>query len=108
MNQLDARRAARQQLVSEDAFDTQAQALARGMWFRGGGGRQPPGALPPGFSPMRTRLLFTNREGVDAFVRSSAEGPPCCAWAACACSTRTPSGRALDKVLADSQEALAA
>jgi len=24
-------------------------------------------------SPMRTRLLFTNREGVDAFVRSERE-----------------------------------
>lgn len=73
MQQLDARRAANQ-FTKEDAFDTQVQGFQRGMWFDV--------TLDAGtlircrlswVSPMRTRLLFTNRDGYDAFVRSERE-----------------------------------
>ena len=73
MQQLDARRAATQ-FSSEDAFDTEVQGFQRGMWFDV--------TLEAGtqircrlswVSPMRTRLLFTNRDGYDAFVRSERE-----------------------------------
>jgi hypothetical protein len=73
MQQLDERRAARQ-FGSLDTFDAQAQALQRGMWFDV--------SIETGthircrlswVSPMRTRLLFTNRDGFDAFVRSERE-----------------------------------
>jgi hypothetical protein len=73
MQQLDDRRAARQ-LGSQDNFDAQAQSFKRGMWFDV--------SIEQGthircrlswVSPMRTRLLFTNRDGFDAFVRSERE-----------------------------------
>ncbi len=73
MQQLDERRAARQ-FGSVDNYDAQAQSFQRGMWFDV--------SLEKGtrirsrlswVSPMRTRLLFTNRDGFDAFVRSERE-----------------------------------
>lgn len=110
MSQLDARRAARQQLVSEDAFDTQAQALVRGMWFEVevDGARQVRCRLS-WVSPMRTRLLFTNREGVDAFVRSEREVAAMLRMGRMrVLDSEAIVGRALDRVLSDSHEALAA
>lgn len=73
LQQLDERRAARQ-FGAIDTFDTQAQAFQRGMWFdvimeEGARVR----CRLSWVSPMRTRLLFTNREGFDAFVRSERE-----------------------------------
>ena len=73
MQQLDERRAARQ-FSTQDNFDAQAQSFKRGMWFDV--------SIEQGthircrlswVSPMRTRLLFTNRDGFDAFVRSERE-----------------------------------
>jgi hypothetical protein len=73
MQQLDERRAARQ-FGAQDNFDAQAQSFKRGMWFDV--------SIEQGthircrlswVSPMRTRLLFTNRDGFDAFVRSERE-----------------------------------
>ena len=73
LQQLDERRATRQ-FGAVDTFDAQAQAFQRGMWFDV--------AIEQGthircrlswVSPMRTRLLFTNRDGFDAFVRSERE-----------------------------------
>ncbi len=73
LQQLDERRAARQ-FGALDTFDAQAQSFQRGMWFDV--------AIEQGthirsrlswVSPMRTRLLFTNRDGFDAFVRSERE-----------------------------------
>lgn len=110
MNQLDARRAARQQLVSEDAFDEQAQKLARGMWFEVelDGSRQVRCRLS-WVSPMRSRLLFTNREGVDAFVRSEREVAAMLRMGRMRVLDQDAIvARALDKVLADNQEALVA
>jgi len=73
MQKLDARLAA--QLSGEgDEFDTLAQSLARGAWFDFDfeTGTQHRCRLS-WVSPMRTRLLFTNRDGFDAFVRSERE-----------------------------------
>jgi len=73
LQQLDERRAARQ-FAAIDTFDAQAQSFQRGMWFEV--------AIEEGVrvrcrlswvSPMRSRLLFTNRDGFDAFVRSERE-----------------------------------
>lgn len=73
MQQLDERRAARQ-FSAQDNYDAQAQSFKRGMWFDV--------SIEQGthircrlswVSPMRTRLLFTNRDGFDAFVRSERE-----------------------------------
>lgn len=73
LQQLDERRAARQ-FGAIDTFDAQAQGFQRGMWFDV--------SIEQGtrircrlswVSPMRTRLLFTNRDGFDAFVRSERE-----------------------------------
>ena len=110
MDQLDARRAARQQLVSEDAFDAQAQALVRGMWFEVemDGQRQVRCRLS-WVSPMRTRLLFTNREGVDAFVRSEREVAAMLRMGRMHVLEQDAIvGRALDKVMAQAEQALAA
>ena len=57
-----------------DDFDASAQLLTRGVWFA----VAEPDATPhrcrlSWVSPMRTRFLFTNREGFDAFVRSERE-----------------------------------
>jgi len=73
MQQLDARRAATQ-FALEDGFDTQVQGFQRGMWFdiTLEAGAQVRCRLS-WVSPMRTRLLFTNREGYEAFVRSERE-----------------------------------
>jgi len=73
MTELDQRRATK--LVGHlDDYDDMAHGLARGQWFDFVG----PNAAQhrcrlSWVSPMRTRLLFTNREGFDAFVRSERE-----------------------------------
>ncbi|MBC7619628.1 MAG: DUF1631 family protein [Candidatus Saccharibacteria bacterium] len=74
IKQLDERRAARQILDDDDSFDTISQGLKRGMWFdleieKGTRAR----CRLTWESPLRTRLLFTNRDGFDAFVRSERE-----------------------------------
>ncbi len=77
MQALDQRRATQltvQDPSAMDDFDASAQLLTRGVWFE----VAEPGATPhrcrlSWVSPMRTRFLFTNREGFDAFVRSERE-----------------------------------
>ena len=70
---LDARRA-RPVQTEFDEFDQQANALTRGQWFdfieeQGAVRRYRLGWV----SPQRTRMLFTNGEGFEAFVRSERE-----------------------------------
>ena len=57
-----------------DEFDAMAQTFNRGAWFDhvNETGKQHRCRLS-WISPMRTRLLFTNRDGFDAFVRSELE-----------------------------------
>lgn len=77
MQALDERRAgklAEQDAEQMDDFDASAQLLTRGVWFE----KVPPETPPfrcrlSWVSPMRTRFLFTNREGFDAFVLSERE-----------------------------------
>ena len=70
---LDAR-VAQAQTDPKDALLRNAQALNRGMWFDYlNDHSQLHRCRLSWISPKRTRLLFTNREGFDAFVRSERE-----------------------------------
>ncbi|WP_168224776.1 DUF1631 family protein [Rhodoferax aquaticus] len=70
---LEQRRAAKL-AQSRDSFDGLAQSLQRGTWFDFAAPGEPLHRCRLSWvSPMRTRLLFTNRDGFDAFVRSERE-----------------------------------
>lgn len=70
---LDRRRAGSVSNAADD-FDRRAKELARGTWFEVytalGEARR---YRLTWVSPMRTRLLFTNRDGYEAFVKNEAE-----------------------------------
>ena len=73
MNELEQRRSG-QLAGSVDDFDVMAQSFTRGLWFDFMlDERTQHRCLLSWVSPMRTRLLFTNRDGFDAFVRSERE-----------------------------------
>ncbi len=109
MQQLDERRAARQ-FSAQDNFDAQAQSFKRGMWFDV--------SIQQGthircrlswVSPMRTRLLFTNRDGFDAFVRSEREVSAMLRLGRMrALDNEAIVGRALDKIMVGGDMQLAA
>ncbi len=109
MQQLDERRAARQ-FNALDNFDSLAQSFKRGMWFDV--------SIEQGthircrlswVSPMRTRLLFTNREGFDAFVRSEREVSAMLRNGRMrVLDNEAIVGRALDKIMVGSDMQLAA
>jgi hypothetical protein len=71
------RRAARlsvHDFATQDTYDESAQLLSRGVWFEVALEADTPYRCRLSWvSPMRTRFLFTNREGFDAFVRSERE-----------------------------------
>ncbi|MEY4882575.1 MAG: hypothetical protein RIS34_429 [Pseudomonadota bacterium] len=70
---LDQRRE-RNMAGQADEFDAMAQSFTRGTWFDCVTDDQKRHHCRLTWvSPMRTRLLFTNREGFDAFVRSERE-----------------------------------
>lgn len=77
MEALDLRRAAQlsvHDLAAQDSYDANAQLLSRGVWFEVTLEAGTPYRCRLSWvSPMRTRFLFTNREGFDAFVRSERE-----------------------------------
>lgn len=77
MQALDERRAiklAEQDQSQMDEFDANAQLLTRGVWFEKVSPDTPPFRCRLSWvSPMRTRFLFTNREGFDAFVLTERE-----------------------------------
>ena len=73
IEELDQRRAGKR-AGSADEFDAMAQTFTRGLWFEfviDDATRH--SCRLSWVSPMRTRLLFTNRDGFDAFVRSERE-----------------------------------
>jgi hypothetical protein len=73
MQELDDRLAG-QLSGTSDAFDAIAQTFTRGLWFDFTIDQTTQHRCRLSWvSPMRTRLLFTNREGFDAFVRSERE-----------------------------------
>lgn len=104
ITELDDRRTA-QLAGSEDEFDVMAHAMTRGLWLEfvtedGATRRYRLGWV----SPMRTRLLFTNREGFDAFVCSERE---VAAWLRSGrlrvLDTEAIVGRALDAIMQTEQ-----
>lgn len=71
---LDQRRAQQVGAAATDDFDAVAQGFTRGLWFDftdGQGARRR--YRLSWVSPQRTRLLFTNRDGFEAFVHSEQE-----------------------------------
>ncbi len=73
MHELEQRRVG-QLAASSDEFDALAHTFGRGLWFDFALDRDTHHRCRLSWvSPMRTRLLFTNRDGFDAFVRSERE-----------------------------------
>ena len=73
MQELDQRRAGKR-AGSVDEFDAMAHSFSRGLWFDFMVDQSTQHRCRLSWvSPMRTRLLFTNRDGFDAFVRSERE-----------------------------------
>jgi hypothetical protein len=101
---LEQRRAAKR-AARDDAHDAAARELTRGQWFevREGGATTFRCKLQ-WISPMRTRFLFTNREGFDAFVRSEREVASMLRMGSLSAIDQTPIvARALDKLLASNE-----
>ncbi len=73
MHELEQRRVG-QLAASSDEFDALAHTFGRGLWFDFALDRDTHHRCRLSWvSPMRTRMLFTNRGGFDAFVRSERE-----------------------------------
>ncbi|MBK6594772.1 MAG: DUF1631 domain-containing protein [Burkholderiales bacterium] len=110
LQQLDERRAARQ-VGTQDHFDAMAQSFERGMWFEVSLEQEaaPVRCRLSWVSPMRTRLLFTNREGFDAFVRSEREVSAMLRLGRMrVLDNEAIVGRALDKIMVDGEQQRAA
>ncbi len=109
LQKLDERRAARN-FGAEDEFDAQAQAMKRGVWFevtldQGTKTRSRLGWI----SPMRTRFLFTNRDGFDAFVRAEREVAAMLRLGTLRLLDAQPIvGRALEQIMGDQELRMAA
>jgi hypothetical protein len=101
VQQLDERRAAVRMPRSEDEADVQARAFERGMWFDFVVEQDTHVRCRLSWvSPMRTRLLFTNRDGYDAFVRSEQEVSNMLRLGRLTALEQTPIiARAIDKIL---------
>ena len=72
MQALEARRAG-SAVEAVDGFDALAQGFTRGLWFEFSVGGDLRRYRLSWVSPKRTRLLFTNRDGFEAFVHSERE-----------------------------------
>jgi len=71
---LESRRAQKATEIDVDDFDLQAQTFGRGLWFDFDDGQGNTRRYRLSWvSPQRTRLLFTNRDGFEAFVHSEHE-----------------------------------
>jgi hypothetical protein len=74
LKELDERRANKVVAGAVDEYDAMAQSFTRGLWFDFVVDENTHHRCRLSWvSPMRTRMLFTNREGFDAFVRSERE-----------------------------------
>lgn len=104
MQALDRRRASRL-AASEDGFDLMAKTFTRGLWFDFVVDKATRHRCRLSWvSPMRTRLLFTNREGFDAFVRSEREVAALLRHGRLTLLDQVPIvGRALDQIMSGSQ-----
>lgn len=104
---LEQRRTA-QRAAHDDAHDTTARTLTRGQWFevRESGSTTFRCKLQ-WVSPLRTRFLFTNREGFDAFVRNEREVATMLRMGSLSTIDQSPIvARALDKLLASNADEL--
>jgi hypothetical protein len=89
-----------------DGYDDAAHELTRGTWFEfsEAGGVQYRCKLS-WVSPMRTRFLFTNRDGFEAFVRSEREVANMLRLGTLRALDQAPIvSRAIDKLLGSSNE----
>jgi hypothetical protein len=102
MKELDQRRAT-QLAGSVDEFDALAQTFTRGLWFDFMVDRTTQHRCRLSWvSPMRTRLLFTNRDGFDAFVRSEREVAALLRHGRLSVIDQVPIvSRALDRIMSD-------
>jgi hypothetical protein len=87
-----------------DEFDTLAQSLACGAWFdHVNESLKVHRCRLSWISPMRTRLLFTNRDGLDPFVRSEREVAAMLRLGRLRMLDQSPVvSRALSRIMADS------
>ncbi|MEO8858161.1 MAG: DUF1631 family protein, partial [Burkholderiaceae bacterium] len=98
-------RRARPEASVDDESDAQARALERGQWFdfiddKGEMRRYRLGWV----SPQRTRLLFTNRDGFEAFVRSEREVAALLREGRLAMIDQQPIvARAIDQIMSDAE-----
>jgi len=103
-------RLAEQLSGTDDAFDAIAQTFTRGLWFDFTINQTTQHRCRLSWvSPMRTRLLFTNREGFDAFVRSEREVAALLRLGRLKVINEAPIvSRALDRIMAQGELQLAA
>jgi hypothetical protein len=104
IQELDQRLAPAPQ-VAPDQFDAMAHGLERGMWFDfehdADGMRR---YRLSWISPQRSRMLFTNRDGFDAFVRSQREVAALLREGRLTIIDQQPIvKRAIDQIMADEQ-----
>ncbi len=94
---------------AEDEFDRVARQLSRGSWFELYTGQGDARRYRLTWvSPMRTRLLFTNREGYEAFVKNEAEVAQMFRSARLQAIDSGPIiGRALDEMMKEPEPAMA-
>ncbi len=104
MNELDQRRAGKL-AGSADEFDALAQTFSRGLWFDFMVDETMRHRCRLSWvSPMRTRLLFTNRDGFDAFVRSEREVAALLRRGRLSVIDQEPIvSRALDRIMSDAE-----
>lgn len=104
MQELDERLAGQLSGVG-DAFDAIAQTFTRGLWFDFTIDQTTQHRCRLSWvSPMRTRLLFTNRDGFDAFVRSEREVAALLRLGRLSVINETPIvSRALDRIMAEGE-----
>ena len=96
-------RRARHPAGQSDEFDQLANGLTRGLWFdfQDEGGKRLRYRLG-WISPQRTRLLFTNRDGFEAFVRSEQQVASLLREGRLAVMEQQPIiSRAIDQIMSD-------
>jgi hypothetical protein len=110
LKELDERRANKVVAGAVDEFDAMAQSFTRGLWFDFVVDENTRHRCRLSWvSPMRTRMLFTNREGFDAFVRSEREVAELLRSGQLVVIDQQPIvGRALDWLMAENNPANAA
>lgn len=109
LQQLDERLAT-QVNKAEDEFDAMAKRFTRGLWFDFTVDRSTQHRCRLSWvSPMRTRMLFTNRDGFDAFVCSEREVAKLLRRGRLSVIDQLPIvSRALDRIMSDSEPSQAA